>query len=107
VTRRSGTPALLRGGGGKPPRGAKHDARAGLWGYRAMGVRLDCPLPERDAAGAVPRRILGRRYFRCLFTSLVISNMLTLLLPPNTPLSAGSALIMRRFFGSCRSFFLM
>ena len=46
-------------------------------------------------------------YFRCLLTSLVIANMLTWLLPPNTALSASSALIMRLFFLSCRPFFLM
>src|SRR4051794_20842443 len=46
-------------------------------------------------------------YFRCLLTNLVISNMLTCALPPNTALSASSALIMRLFFLSCRPFFLM
>src|SRR6266540_2623744 len=52
-----------------------------------------------------PRR--EGRYFRCLFTSFVISNMLTVALPPNTGLSESSALIMRRFFASCSLFFLM
>jgi len=46
-------------------------------------------------------------YFRCLLTSLVISNMFTLALPPNTGLSAASALIVRLFLGSCSLFFLM
>src|SRR4029077_7777546 len=46
-------------------------------------------------------------YFKCLFTSFVISNMLTVPLPPNTGFSASSALIMRRFFASCSLFFLM
>src|SRR5580765_505306 len=46
-------------------------------------------------------------YLRCLLTSLVISNMLTVALPPKTALSASSALIMRLFFLSCRPFFLM
>jgi hypothetical protein len=46
-------------------------------------------------------------YFRCLLTSLVISNMFTLALPPNTGLSAASALMVRLFFGSCSLFFLM
>src|SRR4051812_42643433 len=46
-------------------------------------------------------------YLRCLPTSLVISNMLTFALPPNTSLSASSALICRRFFASCSLFFLM
>jgi len=37
-------------------------------------------------------------YFTCLFTSLVISNMLTLDLPLKTGFSFASALIIRRFF---------
>src|SRR6185503_5416409 len=43
----------------------------------------------------------------CLDTSLVISNMLTVLLPPKTALSAASALMFRRFFLSWRPFRLM
>ena len=39
-------------------------------------------------------------YLRCLFTSRVISNMETCLLPPNTGRRLSSALIMRRFFES-------
>ncbi len=46
-------------------------------------------------------------YFKCLFTSFVISNMLTELLPPNTVLSVSSALIIRLFVVSCSLFFLM
>ena len=46
-------------------------------------------------------------YFKCLLTSLVISNMLTVALPPKTGLSAASALIIRLFFLSWRPFFLM
>ena len=46
-------------------------------------------------------------YFRCLPTSFVISNMLTVALPPNTVFSLSSALMLRLFFGSCRSFVLM
>src|SRR5882757_4643949 len=46
-------------------------------------------------------------YLRCLLTSLVISNMLTVALPPNTAFKLSSALIMRLFFLSCRPFFLM
>src|SRR5579871_6820567 len=46
-------------------------------------------------------------YFTCLLTSLVISNMLTCALPPNTCFSASSDLIMRLFFLSWRPFFLM
>ena len=47
------------------------------------------------------------RYFKCLLTSFVISNILTVALPPNTGLSMSSALIIRLFFLSCRPFFLM
>ena len=43
-------------------------------------------------------------YFRCLLTSLVISNIETCLLPPNTGRRLSSALIMRRFFESWRPF---
>ena len=61
-----------------------------------------------DAGLAEARRgERGQTYFRCLLTSLVISNMLTVALPPKTGLSAASALIMRRFFVSCSPFFLM
>ena len=40
-------------------------------------------------------------------TSAVMANMFTDALPPNTTLSAASALIIRLFFLSCSSFFLM
>ena len=53
------------------------------------------------------RRKHSGGYDRCFETSLVMSNMLTCPLPPNTTLSLSSALIMRRFFASCRPFFLM
>jgi hypothetical protein len=46
-------------------------------------------------------------YFRCLLTSLVISNIDTCFLPPNTPTRLASALIMRLFLASCSLFFLM
>src|ERR1700741_4368762 len=48
-----------------------------------------------------------RNYFRCLLTSLVISNMLTVFLPANTGFSLSSALMLRLFLASCRPFFLM
>src|SRR3546814_4597205 len=48
-----------------------------------------------------------RHQLMCLLTSLVISNMLTLDLPPKTFFSLSSALIWRRFFWSCRLCFLM
>src|SRR5690606_5738389 len=48
-----------------------------------------------------------RDYLRFLETSLVMSNIETWPLPPKTTLSLSSALIMRRFFLSCRLCFLM
>src|SRR5215831_5601111 len=42
----------------------------------------------------------ARDYLMCLLTSLVISNIDTLPLPPNTTLSLSSALIIRRSFAS-------
>ena len=49
----------------------------------------------------------GSIYRRCFETSLVISNILTWLLPLNTGLSESSALIMVRFFLSWQPCFLM
>jgi hypothetical protein len=49
----------------------------------------------------------GSIYRRCLETSLVISNILTWLLPLNTGLSESSALIMVRFFLSWQPCLLM
>src|SRR3954471_20641495 len=49
----------------------------------------------------------GRSYFKCFLTNLVLFNMLTCALPPNTGFSASSDLIIRLFFLSCRPFFLM
>src|SRR3954470_24770648 len=46
-------------------------------------------------------------YLRCLFTSFVMSNIETWPLPQKIGLSLSSALIIRRFFASCRLFFLM
>ena len=59
-----------------------------------------CSLRGARAAGLT-------RYFRCLPTSFVISNMFTADLPPKTGHSAASALIMRRFLASCSLCFLM
>ena len=47
------------------------------------------------------------RYLTCLLTSFVISNMLTVFLPPKTAFNVSSELIIRLFFLSCRPFFLM
>ncbi len=49
----------------------------------------------------------GTDYFRCLETSLVISNIETVRLPPKTSRSLSSALMLRRLTLSCRPFFLM
>ncbi len=46
-------------------------------------------------------------YFRCLLTSLVISNIETCFLPPKTSFNFSSALMLRLFLVSCSLFFLM
>src|ERR1700716_3368889 len=70
--------------------------------YRAGGanVMADGSISHQPSARAAA-------YFRCLLTNLVISNMLTCALPPNTGFSMSSDLIIRLFFLSCRPFFLM
>ena len=72
-------------------------ANASKSSYKRKGARLT----------RAPVIFRSYDYFRCLLTSLVISNMLTVALPPKTGFSAASALIMRLFFASCRPFFLM
>ena len=57
--------------------------------------------------GRRPRPPPGTDYLRWFETSLVISNIDTLLLPPNTALSFSSALMSRRLMASCSLFFLM
>lgn len=51
--------------------------------------------------------ILFKNYERCFETKLVISNMFTVALPPNTFFKEASALIFRLFFSSWSLFFLM
>jgi len=58
-------------------------------------------------AGSTIDPAAPQTYFRCLLTSLVISNMFTAALPPKTAFSAPSALIVRLFLGSWSLFFLM
>src|SRR5262245_768773 len=68
------------------------------------------PAPDRrkHVKGSLEREKIERGYyFRCLPTSLVISNMLTCALPAKTGFSAASALIIRLFLASCSPFFLM
>src|SRR4029079_7554553 len=61
-----------------------------------------------DAPQCTPRRSHGGgSCLTCFETSLVISNMLTCALPPNTGFSVSSDLIIRLFFLSWRPFFLM
>jgi hypothetical protein len=60
------------------------------------------PAAERRA-----KKRIGKSYLMCPETSLVISNMLTWLLPLKTGLSESSALIMVLFFLSWHPFFLM
>jgi len=60
------------------------------------------PAVERRA-----KKRIRKSYLMCPETSLVISNMLTWLLPLKTGLSESSALIMVLFFLSWHPFFLM
>jgi hypothetical protein len=68
-------------------------------------VRMPGPLKFRRSCSQLSTA--ASAYFRCFETSLVISNMFTVDLPPNTTFSGASALIIRLFFGSCSLFFLM
>ena len=70
-------------------------------GGQLKGARPYRTRPPKDTR----RTAIG--YDRCLETSLVMSNMLTCALPPKTGFSLSSALMARRFFASCRPFFLM
>src|SRR4029453_15073468 len=67
------------------------------------------PQNERGRMRPAPsnHELRSTDYLRCLFTSLVISNMLTTLLPPKTGLRAASAWMLRRFLASWSLFFLM
>jgi hypothetical protein len=60
------------------------------WGWRTT---INAEASERSALTV--RQVC---YLTCLFTSFVISNMLTVALPPNTAFNASSALIIRLFF---------
>src|SRR5258708_36461484 len=50
---------------------------------------------------------IGGAYLRCLLTSLVISNIVTVFLPPKTAFNASSALMLVLFFLSWSPFFLI
>lgn len=65
-------------------------------------------MPRLDANRGM--KVTMRRFqasFKCLETSLVISNIDTCVRPPKIAFNAESALIMVRFFASCRPFFLI
>jgi len=77
-----------------------------------MSAAHPLPMNSSRSAGRTRRDVMtcpeGRiDYLTCLLTSFVISNMLTVPLPPKTAFSAASALILRRFFLSWRFRFLM
>jgi hypothetical protein len=74
---------------------------------RAARRMIPSILSDAGQASKALVRAASPAYFRCLFTSFVISNMLTDDLPPNTAFSVLSALIIRLFFLSCSPFFLM
>src|SRR5688500_16309338 len=75
---------------------------------RGTTFAIDIPADARPSQ-AVPDQSLGLKgrapcggcgYFRCLLTSLVISNMLTGFFPPKTAASFSSGLIILLFFWS-------
>ena len=72
-----GLEAALRGGVSVSSVG-----RGDTWSYKDNSGRAPGPSPTRGAPG---RRKVRAGYLRCLFTSLVISNMLTVDLPPTPP----------------------
>src|SRR5437763_8959995 len=67
--------------------------------WRAVGVVERTKSPQSGFSHVIGIRA-DVQAFRCLFTSLVISNMLTWALPPNTVFRLSSALIIRRFLAS-------
>src|SRR5688572_10131371 len=88
---------------------------AGGWYARRGGQRPDSCRSRSRGCKQNGRPPLPRRrpfqnrigYLRCLLTSLVISNIETCFLPPNTSFSFSSALMLRRFLLSWSPFFLM
>ena len=72
------------------------------------GGALCAPSWCRSAAADLRARPGARvPYLRCLLTIFVMSNIETWPLPPKIGFRFSSALIMRRFFASCRPFRLM
>jgi hypothetical protein len=76
-----------------------------------LGREARCAPPYKTRGARLAARpssyFVEQDYLRFFETSFVMSNIETCALPPKTTLSAASALIMRRFFLSCRLFFLM
>jgi hypothetical protein len=73
----------------------------------ASRLRTECEIDQDTTLLSHAPRERQVPYFRCFDTSLVISNMFTVALPPNTTFSAVSALIILLFLRSCSLFFLM
>ncbi len=98
-----------RCGEGETSAGSGHGGKRR--GATSEGAADGPPLRAPSYPGARPRfrrrRAARAQPWRCLFTRLVISNIVTFFLPPNTGRSLSSALICRRFCASWRSFFLM
>ena len=77
------------------------------FGACTSGTTGDATTKRASQRGRPRRSKVAKDQLRCLFTSLVMSNIETWLLPPNTGRSFSSALIARRFLESCRPFRLM
>ena len=121
TTRNRASPRLRRAGRARHhprQRGADRGGHGGRGEIVVRGVRivrgirtirgvLSRSTSRTEGFERVERLERSDRYFTCLLTSLVISNMLTEPLPANTGFSAASLLIIRRFFWSWRPFFLM
>src|SRR5688500_10952437 len=84
------------GDGDKQDRRGEYEDRLHEIRERRSGCGMRPPSPHSRRGGAHADR--DRYFFRCLFTSFVISNMFTVALPPKTDFSVASALIMRLFF---------
>ncbi len=81
------------------PREIPRDVRiAGVTAEHRFGVRMGRPLQDEPGGLDAFESLDRPAYFRCLPTSFVISNMLTVDLPPKTAFSVASALIIRLFF---------
>ena len=91
------------GNGCRAGQGPQAPSRALVPAAERKRAGLRRPVSLSAAGASRPRT----RYFRCFETSLVISNIETVFLPPKTSRSLSSALMLRRLTLSCRLFFLM